>query len=227
MLRAPLSAVLPVFLILYCLPVAAAPLPPGTATPLAPGTAALIQPGTAAPPQDDAPKLRIVIVEGEGAINNVRQRVNREPIVQVEDENRKPIAGAAVVFFLPSQGPGGIFLNGSRSFTTITDAQGRAVMRGFRPNNLQGKFEIRVTASKNGQTASTNIHQTSASSGAGSGSSAGMSAGTKWAIVIAVVAAGAVGGAVAVTRGGSGSSTPAAIPATVLTPGTPSVGGPK
>ena len=210
MLRAPISAVLPVFLVLHCLP----------------GMAAQIQPGTAAPPQDDAPKLRIVIVEGEGAINNVRQRVNREPIVQVEDENRKPVAGAAVVFFLPGQGPGGVFLDGGRSFTTITDAQGRAVMRGFRPNNLQGKFEIRVTASKNGQTASTNIHQSSASSGAGSGSSAGMSVGAKWAIVIAVVAAGAVGGAVAVTRGG-GTSTPAAPPATVLTPGTPSVGGPK
>src|ERR1041385_9431846 len=42
--------------------------------------------------------LSITIVEGEGAINNVRQRVNREPIVQVEDNNRKPVAGAVVVF---------------------------------------------------------------------------------------------------------------------------------
>ena len=33
--------------------------------------------------------LQILIVEGDGAINNVKQRVNREPIVQVEDENGK------------------------------------------------------------------------------------------------------------------------------------------
>ena len=48
--------------------------------------------------------LEILIVEGEGAINNVKQRVNREPIVQVEDENHKPVAGAAVTFFLPNDG---------------------------------------------------------------------------------------------------------------------------
>lgn len=48
-------------------------------------------------------KLNIVIVEGEGAVNNARQRVARDPMVQVEDENRKPIAGAAVVFLLPNQ----------------------------------------------------------------------------------------------------------------------------
>ena len=53
----------------------------------------------------DAPKLIINIVEGEGALNNIKQRVNREPIVQVEDENHKPIAGAAVVFFLPTSPP--------------------------------------------------------------------------------------------------------------------------
>ena len=46
--------------------------------------------------------LSITIVEGEGAINNIRQRVNREPIVQVEDQNHKPVAGAVVVF-LPSR----------------------------------------------------------------------------------------------------------------------------
>ena len=43
-----------------------------------------------------APMLNIVIVEGEGTLNNVKQRVNRDPIVQVEDENHKPVAGAAV-----------------------------------------------------------------------------------------------------------------------------------
>ena len=38
---------------------------------------------------------RIEVVEGDGAINNIRQRTAREPIVQVEDENHKPVAGAA------------------------------------------------------------------------------------------------------------------------------------
>src|SRR3984885_12163944 len=70
--------------------------------------------------------LQIIIVEGEGAINNVKQRVNREPIVQVEDENHKPVAGAAIIFFLPTSGPSGTFANGSQTLTVTTDATGRA-----------------------------------------------------------------------------------------------------
>ena len=50
-------------------------------------------------------ELNIVVLEGEGATNNVRQRVARDPVVRVEDENHKPIVGAAVVFTLPT-GPG-------------------------------------------------------------------------------------------------------------------------
>src|ERR1019366_2539793 len=73
--------------------------------------------------------LQILIVEGEGAINNVKQRVNREPIVQVEDENHKPVAGAAIIFFLPSDGPGGVFANGNTTLTTTTNAQGQGGAR--------------------------------------------------------------------------------------------------
>ena len=71
--------------------------------------------------------LSITIVEGEGAINNIRQRVNREPIVQVEDQNHKPIAGAVVVFLLPDQGASGTFPDGSRMLMAVTDNQGRAI----------------------------------------------------------------------------------------------------
>src|ERR1041385_7196761 len=76
--------------------------------------------------QQAAAGLRIIIVEGEGAINNIRQRVNREPIVQVEDNNRKPVAGAVVVFLLPDSGASGTFTDGSRMLMTVTDNQGRA-----------------------------------------------------------------------------------------------------
>ena len=84
-------------------------------------------------------KLNIVIVEGEGAVNNARQRVARDPMVQVEDENRKPIAGAAVVFLLPNQGAGASFANGARSLTVLTDSEGQAVARGMQANKLSGQ----------------------------------------------------------------------------------------
>lgn len=171
--------------------------------------------------------LSITIVEGEGAINNIRQRVNREPIVQVEDENHKPIAGAAVVFLLPGQGASGTFLDGSRMFMTVTDNQGRATARGIRPNNQSGPMQIRVTASFQGLTASSVITQTNAAGAATAASSTGLSAGAKWAIILAIAGGAAAGGVFAATHGSSSSPGSSSTPGTiVITPGTPSVGGP-
>lgn len=177
-------------------------------------------------------KLNIVIVEGEGAINNIRQRVAREPIVQVEDENRRPVAGASVVFLLPSQGASGTFTGGSRMLTVLTDQNGRAVMRGFTPNNVAGKVEIRVTASHRGVTSSTVINQTNALAAAGAGAAAG--SGKLIAILVAVGGAAAAGVAVAATRNGGsntptpgGGTTPPPVTPTVITPGNPTVGPPR
>jgi hypothetical protein len=165
--------------------------------------------------------LNIVIVEGEGTLNNVKQRVNREPIVQVEDENHKPIAGAAVVFFLPTGGPSGVFANGSQTLTVTTDNLGRAAARGIRPNHITGKMEIRVTASSNGLTASAVINQMNIA-GASVG---GLSTGAKVLIVVGI-AAGAAAGIVVATRGGSSSSSATIPPGISITAGTPSVGAP-
>ncbi len=169
--------------------------------------------------------LRILIVEGEGAINNVKQRVNREPIIQVEDEVHKPVAGVSVTFFLPNQGPGGIFANGTNSLTTATNAQGQAVARGIRFNNQAGTMEIRVAASLAGQTASAIITQTNVLGSASSGGSAGGGMGrtTKILIVLAVVGGGAALGVLATHRGGSTTATPT----TTITPGTVTVGAPQ
>ena len=170
--------------------------------------------------------LQIVIVEGEGAINNVKQRVNREPIVQVEDENHKPVAGAAIIFFLPNDGPGGTFANGSMTFTTTTNAQGQAVARGIRFNNQAGSMQIRVSASFAGQTASAIITQTNVLGVAASGASVGgMSLGVKLLIIGAVVGGGIAAGVVIANHGGN--STPATPTTITITPGTVTVGGPQ
>ncbi len=175
----------------------------------------------------EAPKLNLVVVEGEGAINNIRQRSAREPIVQVEDENHKPIAGAAVVFTLPGQGAGGTFANGARMLSVVTDNQGRAVARGLRPNNIQGQYQIRVNASFNGQTATTTITQTNALAAAGAAGAAGAAAGisAKLIAIVAVAGAAVAGGVVAATRTGGGGGTTA--PSTTVTPGTGTVGPPR
>jgi hypothetical protein len=188
------------------------------ALPLAPGAMA----------QDTGARLNLVIVEGDGAINNVRQRTAREPIVQVEDENHKPVAGVAVLFALPTQGAGGTFADGSHTLTVMTDDQGRAVMRGMRLNSVKGQFQIHVTASHNGLTASATITQTTAAAaGAAGAAAAGISG--KLIAVIVIAAAAATGGAIYATHSG-GSNNSTATPATALvtiSAGTGTVGAPR
>lgn len=194
---------------------------------------AQILPINAQAPASAAPgKIHIVIVEGDGAINNVRQRVAREPIIQVEDENRKPIAGASVTFLLPQQGAGATFSNGARSLTVLSDNQGRAVAKGLRPNNVNGQYQIRVNAAHQGQSASAVISQTNALV-AGAAAGAGIGLSVKLIAIIAVAGAAVAGGTIAATRGnggngsGSGSGGRSGGTPTVITPGTPSVGGPQ
>jgi hypothetical protein len=168
------------------------------------------------------PKISLVIVQGEGAINNVRQRTARQPIVQVEDENHKPVAGAAVVFTLPDQGAGGVFADGSHTLTAMTDKAGRAVARGFRPNNIEGQYQIHVSASSRGQTANAVIGQNNSATAAAVAAGGGISG--RLIAVLAVGAAATAAGVVAATRGGQAS---APNTATTVAAGTGSVGPPR
>src|SRR5688500_11119104 len=77
-------------------------------------------------PQNPPAEIKLVVVDGEGAVNNVGQRSIRYPVVRVEDENQKPIAEAAVVFTLPTDGPSGEFGNGDKTLIVTTDPRGQA-----------------------------------------------------------------------------------------------------
>ena len=173
-----------------------------------------------------APMLSLVVLEGEGATNNIRQRTAREPVVQVQDENHKPVAGAIVVFTLPSNGAGGVFANGAKTLSMVSDNQGQAVARGFRPNGLKGQYQIRVNATHQGQTASLNINQTNAALTASGAAAAGVSG--KLIAVLVVMGAAAAGGIVYATHNGSGTPTAATIPAgTTIAAGAGTAGPPR
>jgi hypothetical protein len=107
-------------------------------------------PSNAAVGGADQPKtLFITILEGEGALNDIRTRMAREPIVEVDDENHKPVAGALVLFSLDNGGgsPYATFA-GSPTYSVETDAAGRATAKGFQITQRKGRYSIRVHATK-------------------------------------------------------------------------------
>ena len=113
-----------------------------------------------------APKaLFITILEGEGELNDIRARTAREPIVQVEDENHKPVAGALVLFAIPKGGAAAANFSGLSSLTVRTGADGRAIGRGFHVTRHTGNFEIAVTATVATVEVAAVIHETNFAKG--------------------------------------------------------------
>jgi hypothetical protein len=172
-------------------------------------------------------EMNLVVVEGEGQSNNIGQHARRPPLVRVEDENHRPIVGAAVIFTLPTEGATGDFGNGSKTFTTITDSQGEAAGKGLKLNQLPGKLPIYVNASYRGLTAKATITEyvvapPGAKVGGGGGSG-------KLILVLAIIGAAAAGGAYYAThRGGAAApvTTVVAAPTPIgITVGTGTIAG--
>jgi hypothetical protein len=124
---------------------------------------------------------------------------------------------------MPSQGPSGTFVTGARTLNVNSDRNGRAAASGIIPNNQTGQYEIHASASYQGQTATAEISQTNISGVSASSTGGGIS--KKGLIILAAIAGGVVGGVIAARGGGSSSSS--GTPSITITPGTPSVGGPK
>ena len=108
-----------------------------------------------------APRMLFIdVLEGEGELNDIRARTAREPVVQVKDENHKPVAGALVVFSIRSAGtqPVSAF-SGLPTLSVRTGADGTARATGYRPAHT-GNVQIAVAASVGVILAEITIHQT-------------------------------------------------------------------
>jgi hypothetical protein len=200
----------------------------------------------------NAPLLKIVVLAGEDGVNIIKAKTAVKPVVEVRDKNNQPVAGLSVTFLAPESGPHVAFAHGSTTFTTVTDASGRATVHIMKPIG-QGAFKIGVRASLQGHIATATIAQTNymtaaaataagaggaagagtaagagagAAAGAGTAAAAGIS-GTMIGVIVGAVAAGAVVAAVAAkSGGGSKTTTTTTSTGSVGTPGTPSLGPP-
>jgi hypothetical protein len=169
--------------------------------------------------------LEIAVLEGDGAFNDIKRGIARTPVVEVRDDIGHVVAGAKVVFQLPDMQAGGTFADGTRTLITSTDNQGRASATGLKPNKVEGRFSILVTASSEGRTGQAQVMQTNTLAGGDQSMSSGH--GKLKGILVAVAGIATAGVIAAVRSGGSkGSSTPAPTP-TTLSAGTVTIGGPR
>ena len=163
--------------------------------------------------------LHLVVLEGDGAINNIRSPRAKEPVVRVEDSKNQGVAGAVVTFLLPTAGAGAVFGDGGSSLTLTTDDRGEAMARGLHANRIPGTFQIRVTASRSGRTAAASIGQTNVDPGAHTSS--------RTIAILAIVGGAAAGGAALAFKGGKAKSATTVQSPTIVVAGTPSFGGPQ
>lgn len=156
--------------------------------------------------------LKIVVIEGEGAVNIIQQKTAVSPLVEVRDRNNNPVSGAVVTFTIQG-GNNAAIAGGAQTVSVTTNTAGRAVMAAINPVN-PGTFQIQVQAAFQGQTAAAAITQTNvmtaaqaasaATAGAGAGGAGGGGGGISGLAIGGIVGGVAVAGAAVVATGALG-----------------------
>lgn len=91
--------------------------------------------------------LKVFVLEGANGVHIPKTGTSVPLVIEVRDQNDRPVEGADVMFQLPSSGPGGVFYDQKLVFTTKTNYQGQAEAAGFQHNTQYGRFNIAVTVS--------------------------------------------------------------------------------
>jgi hypothetical protein len=165
-------------------------------------------------------RLNLVVLQGLDAVSDVHAPTTTMVVVEVRDENYRPLEGATVEFELPPTGPSGSFEGGGRIKKAITNAQGQA-FTAFEPNPAAGRFSIQARATFGARTGMVTINRPTQPAQ----SRMWINRHKTLVIVIAVGVAGAATAAILTTRGGASSSS--SKPTVTITSGIPSFGSPQ
>jgi hypothetical protein len=185
-------------------------------------TEAFAQQPNPAPTEAPAVGLKILVLEGQDGVNNIRAPMPANIVVEVRDDNDRPVEGAKVNFQLPLMGPSGGFEGGVRNKEATTTIQGQAAVS-YTPNMELGRFTIQVKAAQGGRGGMTTIRQQNASTSEAGQNKSWVRRHKVLLIVIAAAALG-LGLGIGLTRGGKSSSSSGGI---TITPGVPTVTGPQ
>jgi hypothetical protein len=169
--------------------------------------------------------LTVIPLAGNLGVNDLERGVMTPLVVQVLDQNSRPVEGAQVIFRFPLNGPSAEFPNKQTSQTVRTNADGQAAAVGWVANREVGSFQVQVTATRGNELGSVSMTMTNANRIVGAGGAKDKHKSvwsSKWTkIAIVAGAAGAVAGIVLATRSGNGGGT-----TVTASPGSPTIGGP-
>jgi hypothetical protein len=168
--------------------------------------------------------LKVLPLAGNGATNDLERGIMSPLVVQILDQNSRPVDGAQVVFRFPLRGPSAVFPNQQTSQTARTNADGQAAAVGWVANKEVGSFQVQVSASRGNEVGSATITMANATRVVAEVQAKHKSKwSSKWVkIGIIAGAAGIAAGVVLATRGGGGSSNTTVT----VSPGSPTIGGP-
>ena len=95
--------------------------------------------------------LKILVLAGDGEMNDLERRVMAPLVVQVLDQDDRPMEGAEVIFRFPLDGPSATFPGGKNSLTVRTNGNGQAPALNWMANGQVGTFQVHVNASYGNQ----------------------------------------------------------------------------
>jgi hypothetical protein len=174
--------------------------------------------------------LKVLPLAGKDELNDLERKVMAPLVVEVVDQNDRPVEGAEVVFRFPLNGPGALFQSGKTSQTVRTNGQGQAAAMNWMANGQVGRFEVHIAASYGNQVGEVTFSMSNVAKvdqKRAKGEKHGGWFSPTWVKVAVIGGAVAIGvGVFLATRGGGHTST-STSPTVTISPGSPSVGGPQ
>jgi hypothetical protein len=170
--------------------------------------------------------LRVIPLAGNGEHNEMERGLMAPLVVQVLDQNGRPVEGADVVFRFPVNGPSAVFPDQKTSIATKTNADGQAAATGWKANGQAGTFQVRVTATRANEMGEAVITMTNVTRIVEEATKKRKRWWNSTWFKVALIAgiAGGVTAAVLIANDDSPGST---IPTITISPGIPTVGGPQ
>lgn len=166
--------------------------------------------------------LKILPLAGNNEQNDLQRRVMAPLVVQVLDQNSRPVEGAQVTFRFPITGPGAAFAGGKSSQTFGTNADGQVAATGWVANGEVGRFPVKVTAILRNEMGEATLYLENVTVVRADDRAKAKKSiwSNKWTWIAIAGAAGGVAGGILATRGNGGGSS-----AVIIAPGNPTVGG--